>query len=269
MASFIEEGIDEQPTDEVISELGADTAQELKEVLQPEPGSQSDVEGMLPEKYKGKSIKEIVNMHMEAEKLIGRQGSEVGELRKVVDDFIKAQTTTKQQLQDESTEEVDFFADPKRAVEKAIENHPKIREAEKLSSEMAAAKAFNELKTRHPDFQEVVADPAFQNWVAASKVRAELFVRADRSFDYDAGDELLSTWKERRQAAQQTVSGEKQVRSQAIKAATTTVSSGSDEAPSKKIYRRADIIKLMQTDPDKYDSMQPEIMAAYSEGRVR
>jgi hypothetical protein len=47
------------------------------------------------------------------------------------------------------------------------------------------------------------------------------------------------------------------------------VSSGSDEAPSKKIYRRADIIKLMQTDPDKYDSMQPEIMAAYSEGRVR
>lgn len=34
------------------------------------------------------------------------------------------------------------------------------------------------------------------------------------------------------------------------------MSSGSDEAPSKKIYRRADIIKLMQTDPDKYDMMQ-------------
>jgi hypothetical protein len=65
------------------------------------------------------------------------------------------------------------------------------------------------------------------------------------------------------------VSAEKEVRSQAVKAATTTVSSGSDEAPSKKIYRRADIIKLMQTDPDKYDMMQNEIMAAYREGRVR
>lgn len=265
MASFIEEGVEEVDPNEVLTDISA-TEQETKVE---EPVVQEQVEDDVPEKYRGKSAKEIAQMHMEAEKLIGRQGSEVGELRRVVDDFIKTQTTAKQQLQAEPDEEVDFFADPKRAVEKAIENHPKIREAEKLSSEMAAAKAFNELKTRHPDFQEVVADPAFQNWVAASKVRAELFVRADRSFDYDAGDELLSIWKERRQAAQQTVSAEKEVRSQAVKAATTTVSSGSDEAPSKKIYRRADIIKLMQTDPDKYDMMQNEIMAAYREGRVR
>lgn len=265
MASFIEEGVEEVDPNEVLTDISA-TEQETKVE---EPVVQEQVEDDVPEKYRGKSAKEIAQMHMEAEKLIGRQGSEVGELRRVVDDFIKTQTTAKQQLQAEPDEEVDFFADPKRAVEKAIENHPKIREAEKLSSEMAAAKAFNELKTRHPDFQEVVADPAFQNWVAASKVRAELFVRADRSFDYDAGDELLSIWKERRQAAQQTVSAEKEVRSQAVKAATTTVSSGSDETPSKKIYRRADIIKLMQTDPDKYDMMQNEIMAAYREGRVR
>ncbi len=49
----------------------------------------------------------------------------------------------------------------------------------------------------------------------------------------------------------------------------TTVKSGSDEAPSKKVFRRSDIIKLMQTDPDKYDMMQPEIMQAYREGRVK
>ena len=265
MASFIEEGVEEVDPNEVMTDIS--TAE--PEAKAEEPVVQEQAEEDVPEKYRGKSAKEIAQMHMEAEKLIGRQGSEVGELRRVVDDFIKTQTTAKQQLQSEPDEEVDFFADPKRAVEKAIENHPKIREAEKLSSEMAAAKAFNELKARHPDFQEVVADPAFQNWVAASKVRAELFVRADRSFDYDAGDELLSIWKERKQAAQQTVSAEKEVRSQAVKAATTTVSSGSDEAPSKKIYRRADIIKLMQTDPDKYDMMQNEIMAAYREGRVR
>ena len=265
MARFIEEGVEEVDPNEVLTDISTSEPEAQAE----EPVVQEQAEEDVPEKYRGKSAKEIAQMHMEAEKLIGRQGSEVGELRRVVDDFIKTQTTTKQQLQAEADEEVDFFADPKRAVEKAIENHPKIREAEKLSSEMAAAKAFNELKARHPDFQEVVADPAFQNWVAASKVRAELFVRADRSFDYDAGDELLSIWKERKQAAQQTVSAEKEVRSQAVKAATTTVSSGSDEAPSKKIYRRADIIKLMQTDPDKYDMMQNEIMAAYREGRVR
>ena len=31
-------------------------------------------------------------MHQEAEKLLGRQSSEVGELRKVVDDYISSQT---------------------------------------------------------------------------------------------------------------------------------------------------------------------------------
>jgi hypothetical protein len=36
-----------------------------------------------------------------------------------------------------------------------------------------------------------------------------------------------------------------------------------------KIYRRADVIKLMQTDPDRYALMGEEITKAYSEGRVR
>lgn len=261
MAGFIEEGVDETQPEEV---QATEATNEAKEPLK-----QEQAEDDIPEKYRGKSAKEIAQMHMEAEKLIGRQGSEVGELRKVVDEFIKAQTANKQQLQTESVEEVDFFADPKKAVEKAIESHPKIKEAERLSMEMQQQRALQELATRHPDFQEIVADPAFQNWVTGSRVRAELFVRADRSFDYEAGDELLTTWKERRQSASNTVSAEKEARSQTVKAATTTVAKGSDEAPSKKIYRRADLIKLMQTDPDKYDMMQEEIMSAYREGRVR
>jgi hypothetical protein len=39
----------------------------------------------IPDKYQGKSIKDIVQMHQEAEKLLGRQSSEVGELRRIVD----------------------------------------------------------------------------------------------------------------------------------------------------------------------------------------
>jgi hypothetical protein len=36
----------------------------------------------LPPKYKGKTLDEIIKMHQEAEKLIGRQAQEVGEVRK-------------------------------------------------------------------------------------------------------------------------------------------------------------------------------------------
>ena len=265
MAVIIEDGSEESQTSAVLTD---DTTPTVEDNTTTVEAVQEDAEA-LPDKYRGKNAKEIAQMHMEAEKLIGRQGSEVGELRRIVDDYIRAQATAKQQMQAQPSEEVDFFADPRKAVENAIENHPKIRQAEQLNLEMQRAKALNALQTAHPDFQNVVRDPNFQNWVASSKVRSELFIRADQHYDYDSAHELLSLYKDRKGAVEQTVAAEKQARSQAVKAATTTVSSGSDEAPTKKIFRRADIIKLMQTNPDKYDMMQEEIMSAYREGRVR
>jgi hypothetical protein len=49
-------------------------------------------------------------MHQEAEKLLGKQSSEVGELRKIVDDFVKSQIEAKNSPQQETDEEFDFFA---------------------------------------------------------------------------------------------------------------------------------------------------------------
>jgi hypothetical protein len=268
MAKFIEEGQAESNNEDEYQSLDpSDEGSVIEQDSTPEPEQQQEDED-IPEKYRGKDVKEIIRMHSEAEKLIGRQGSEVGELRRIVDDFIKAQATTKQQPQEEINED-DYFADPKTAIAKAIDNHPKIKQAEMAAAEMSRAKVAQMLQAKHPDYVSIVSDSGFQEWIRASKVRSELLVRADKQYDFDAADELFSTWKDRQSVAKQTVSAEKQARSQTIKSATTAVSSGSDEAPSKKVYRRADIIRLMQTDPDRYDAMQPEIMAAYAEGRVR
>ena len=68
---------------------------------------------------------------------------------------------------------------------------------------------------------------------------------------------------------EETNKAQKQDRKRQLKAASTGTSSGSTEAPSRKIYRRADIIKLMKDDPRRYQQLQPEIMAAYAEGRVK
>jgi len=35
------------------------------------------------------------------------------------------------------------------------------------------------------------------------------------------------------------------------------------------VYRRADIIQLMQKDPERYRALMPEIRQAYAEGRVK
>ena len=259
--AIIDEG--NQPTDEEFSSFDEEPQETEPEEVTPEPEQEDDI----PEKYKGKSVKDIVRMHQEAEKAMGKQGSEVGELRRIVDDFVKAQTVTQQQAP-EVEEEIDFFSDPDKAIARAIEKHPKVKQAEQLSAQMAKAEALANLKQSHPDFQEILQDGQFGEWIGKSKVRQELFARADQKYDFEAAHELLSTWKERKQVVQQTTAAEKTTRSNAIKTASTGGSKGSGES-SKKVYRRADIIELMQRNPDRYAAISDEIMRAYAEGRVR
>jgi hypothetical protein len=96
-----------------------------------------------------------------------------------------------------------------------------------------------------------------------------LFVAADQQYDADSADELFSLWKERKEVVQQTANIEKQGRKQQLKAASTGNAKGSAEGSRKKVYRRADIIKLMKTDPERYQALSDEIFQAYAEGRVK
>jgi len=251
MAEFIDEVLE--------SKLQVSTIDEpVEEKVQQE-------EDDLPEKYRGKSAKEIIAMHQEAEKLIGRQGSEVGELRKVVDEFIKAQTSNNSKT--EEVEEVDYFADPQKAVKKAIDDHPAVKEAKEVSVQMKREAVLNKIAQKFPNYQEIVTDPSFAEWIKGSRVRQELFARAETQFDYDSAEELFSTWEEKKQVTKRVTETSKLDREQQLKAADIG-SQGASETASKKKYRRSDIIKLMQTDPDRYDSMSNEIMAAYREGRI-
>jgi len=227
------------------------------------------VEEEVPDKYRGKSIKDIVQMHQEAEKLLGRQSSEVGDLRRIVDDFVQTQLATQKQAHTSIDEEVDFFVDPQKAVERAIANHPKIKEAEKVSQQLRKSEALARLQTIHPDFQTIVSNEKFLEWVGKSKVRTDMLRRADQSYDFDSADELLSSWKERQAMVSETAATETKARKDQVKTASTGNTKGSAEAPSRKVYRRADIIQLMQKDPERYRALMPEIRQAYAEGRVK
>jgi hypothetical protein len=260
--------LDPQPEEDKVDaiENEVNEIQQEPEVEQPQPE-----ESNLPDKYQGKSLEEVVQMHQEAEKLLGRQSSEVGELRKVVDDYISSQTPTPapQQQTVEPEDDIDYFTDPQGAVNRAIENHPKIREAEQYTAQYKKQSSLATLQTKHPDMQTILQDPKFAEWIKASKIRTQLFVQADQQYDADAADELFSLWKERKTVAQQTAQVEKQARKQQVRAANTGNARGSAEGSRKKVYRRADIIKLMRTDPDRYQALSDEIMAAYAEGRVK
>lgn len=269
MATFIERPEEDENDD--YTSLEADTQEETLEQPEETPVPDSQEEEEVPEKYQGKDLKDIVRMHQEAEKLLGKQSSEVGELRKIVDDFVKTQLETQKQSPQAQKEEedIDFFYDPEAAMQKVIDRHPKIKEAEEYTRQAKQASILGQLQEKHPDFKDIVQDEAFAEWVGASKVRTELYLRADQKFDFDSADELLSLWKERKQAVDTTEDMQKADRKRQAKAAATGSAKGSGEAPSRKIYRRADIIELMRTDPKRYQQLSSEIMQAYAEGRVK
>ena len=261
--------LDPQPEEDNVDAIENEVdeiQQQEEEVEQPQAEEQS-----LPDKYQGKSLEEVVQMHQEAEKLLGRQSSEVGELRRVVDDYISSQQqpTAPQQQHVEPEDDIDYFTDPQGAVNRAIENHPKIREAQQYTEQYKKQSSLATLQAKHPDMQDILSDPKFAEWIKASKIRTQLFVAADQQYDADSADELFSLWKERKTVAQQTANVEKQARKQSLKAANTGNARGSAEGSRKKVYRRADIIKLMKNDPDRYQALSEEIMAAYAEGRVK
>lgn len=116
MARFIQESPEEFQDDEELNNF-EEPQQEAEEPNQDVEAKEPE----LPEKYQGKSIKDIVQMHQEAEKLLGRQSSEVGELRRIVDDFVKTQLEAPSPQQKD--EDLDFFEDPDRYIEHKLSSH--------------------------------------------------------------------------------------------------------------------------------------------------
>jgi len=259
--------------DERLDTEDSDVSQEVTEDSIETPEQEQPQESDIPEKYRGKSVKDLIQMNQELEKFSGKQSTEVGELRKLVDSYIQTELDNKsaplEQQEDKSTDDVDFFVDPQSAVNRAIDNHPKIKEAESYTKQYKQQATLAQLKSAHPDMDNILQDPKFAEWIKGSKVRTQLFVQADQAYDYDSADELFSLWKERSNIVQQTAKAELASRRSAVKSASTGNARGTAERSNKKTYRRADIIKLMKTDPDRYNALSDEILKAYAEGRVR
>lgn len=245
---------------EEVGEIEA-VEEQIKEAEQQEVQTEPE----LPEKYRGKTAAEIARMHQEAEKLLARQGAEVGEVRKLADELIRSQLHKKPEA--DKPKEVDFFENPQEAIRQAVETNPRVLAAEQYALQAQKMQALQAISAKHPDFGKIGKDGEFLEWVGASRIRAKLFQQAE-AYDVDAADELLSTFKALKVAKQKQVTEvDTKARDQSLKAAAVETS-GSGES-SKKIYRRADLIRLKLRDPAKYDAMQDEIDVAYRDGRVK
>lgn len=247
--------------------------QEVQESIQETPAPEQEI----PEKYRGKNVEDIIRMHQEAEKTIGRMGQEVGEVRKLADQLLqqnlRAAPQKPEPVKEETIDDVDFFANPTEAVKRAVEKHPAVLAAQETAVNLARQESLRSLKEAHPDYREVTSSAEFKEWVGKSKVRQGLYLRADRNYDFDAAEELISTFKELRgrtqQVNQEEVDKLTQQKEESLKAASNPAIGGSSEPTGRKTYSRAALIRLRMADPEKYDSMADDILRAYQEGRVR
>jgi len=227
----------------------------------------------IPEKYAGKSMQEVVEMHQQSEKLMSKQSNEVGEQRKLIQSLIDAQNKATDTAPPEEPvhQEDNFFTDPVKAVNQAIENHPDVIKAREERVGNVQTHNLAALDKAYPDWQETVQDSTFQKFIGDSPTRTEMFRQADTEYRSDLAIELFdwySTTAMSKKTQEAKAEEKTKIQSNLKKTSSETRSSG-DSVGGKKIYRRADLINLQVTDPNRYASLADEIHSAYAEGRVK
>jgi len=198
-------------------------------------------------------------LRLEKERSLTKQGFEVGQLRKVVDDHL---------LSGKKQEEppVDFFEDPDKAVDTKITSNPKIQELESKLTQIQQLESVNKLKAEHPDYVDIVKQKEFQDWVGKSKVRTRLLQEADQMYDYDSAHELLETWKERTGNLKNAeVKANQQVKTKNNLAKAKVHTGGANAG--NKTYTRLELINMKNANPDLYNSLN--VSELYKTGRVR
>ena len=264
---------DNEPQDndqENIAELAREPVGELADETPTTSEDASPDVADLPDKYRNKSLAELVAMHQESERKIGQQGNELGDLRKTVNQLIDNNLNTAPNVQDgpAPSEDVDFFANPEEAVKKVVDNHPDVQEARKLKGKLNQKEAQQEIYRRHPDADDVFKEDGFREWITSSPHRQRQLMEANNNFDVEAGDSLLKDYKELR-AAKTPAEAPKVERPKAKSADTGSVSNAGQSRKGGKVIYRADIRELQRTQPKRYQELLPEIRKAYNEGRIR
>ena len=238
----------------------------------------------IPEKYRGKSAKELIEMHRNAESEIGRARNEIGSVRRLADELIgirreelartanpptPAKPITANDLLDNPEDTVATVA--RRVAEE------RTTEIDRRTQALEARLATEEFEKRHPGFQDTMQTPEFAEFVRGSTFRQKLALTASKG-DYAAADELFSLYKERaafKATPAQTPSDEKATGVAAARKAGLAKPGGSSAAgvvpgnDGKPRFTRTELLKMRINNPEEFDQRQAEILDAYREGRVR
>jgi hypothetical protein len=212
-----------------------------------------------PDKYAGKTMEEVIEMHMNAEKEIGRQANEVGTYRDLlktmaeVQNVPASQTDTTEAVKPVEVSTDDLWDNPTEAIRNVVKEtiHNEIAPIQQNQQEQVQAQQFAQLMHVHPDAEQIGADPKFQAFVEKSPYRMQDAQRWIETRDVDAANRLLSDYKETHGTT--AVEGDVSAVNKARAVATET-GKGSGGPKGKETMSKREVMKVFINDRDRYDS---------------
>lgn len=232
-------------------------------------------EAKIPDKYKGKSLEEVIQMHEEAERKASRLGNEIGQLRQQV-----LQRPTKAEEPKKKEVNVDtLLENPEDSIEAVIEQSPVVRKLNETVESVERDIQKRKFESKHTEYQKDLNDEQFFEWIKKNPVRVGLAQSADAG-DFQAADLLWDMWAEvkevRQVRAEQEKVEAKKKREKALQDGTLESGTG-NTTESKKVFRRSEIQNLktraklgdrqaqaIVEDP----TWQQEVLRAYEQKRV-
>jgi hypothetical protein len=242
-----------------------------------------DAEGAdnIPDKYRGKTLEEVIQMHQQAESRLGVMGNDLGVQRKLTDRLLDLKRETDLGNNSSPTKVTIKSDELLENPTEALDRHAASREqATNLRlSQMEATLAAQAFVTKHSDYHEYGANNVeFQNWLQASPLRARAAAAASRG-DWSAADDLLTEFKSAKKTAttdddegaiEVVEKPDKLARARNVQLESSS-QSNAGARKNGKVYSRAALMRLRVEKPDTYynDDFQVEITRAYAEGRVK
>jgi hypothetical protein len=256
----------------------------------------------VPEKYRDKTAKELLDIVTNQESLMGRQSTEIGELRNQngtlrgsVDAALALRSPDSGRAdtqEEDALTDTDFAADPVDATKRMVQRETQgLRDSQAKLDGQARAIQFDR---DYPSAGEDVNDPEFLKFVQKSAGRTRLATSAfgDKdNVDYVAAEQLWDLYDDYKSLipapasqentelnkddnmdpnAQAPASQAPAAKPPKMVTGNSGDQGGTDGKSGKPVYSQSALNDLQNENPDKFwsDSVQKPLAAAYKEGRV-
>jgi hypothetical protein len=227
-----------------LEQLERNEAAELKQAQDALDAELSSVEkpGSVPEKYRGKSLEEVIAMNEELVRQKSRLGNEIGELRRYRETTELELQKVRQPQRKEVNVDV-LLENPEEAVETVIGQSSKIRRLEEQLEKLGTQDAQRQFEQSYPDYKTDLSNDEFIEWATKNPVRRALAQAADK-YDFTAANELWSLWQERQELVGQAEAQKKQqlaaVKEKKLRDGTLESGTG-NSTETKKVFSRREI----------------------------